>query len=660
MATPGSTSPDTAPAGAAAAPRQSARFFDFSKVRELFGIDLRSIALLRVGLGLQIILDLACRWPALADHYSDWGLMPRHVLLQTYPSEAWYSLYMISGNSVVIGVLFAVNMLVALSLALGYRSRLSAILCYVFLISLEARNPLVTNGGDVLLRLLLFWAIFLPLGARWSVDHALAPDDFREATKTDTTHFSFASLGYLLQMCILYWFSAVLKFHPVWYEGRAVWYALNVDMFATPLALWLRQFTTILPLFTFMTLLAEIVAPLLAILGTRWFRLACALAMVTMHICFGLCLELGLFSWVAAIGWAAYVPTCFWDVIEARLSRKSRLMGLKLTVAGNDRSASRGLRLVREFLLPGSTPIEEGAAPLGRRWGVVDHKGRVMQGWPAARYVLRVSPLTSGTKWLFRLTPIDRLAAGLYHALAAFPGLLDRATGWMKPARVSTKPSWAGNLLAAAALVYILLWNFRGLPDDTKERLPWKWQMPDTWNPLILAVRLDQRWGMFAPVPLTADGWFVVPATLVNGDKVDLLTGDPIDFAKPALVSEHYIDQRWRKWMENLTWMGKDNMLAYGRYMVRWWNQQQTDPQRCVSTFHVVFVREDTTDRGIQPPRKMVLWNHNAINDDPPPTFVDPDPPPPSTGATMVLVPGAQPRATQPASRPTSNDEDDD
>jgi hypothetical protein len=101
-------------------------------------------------------------------------------------------------------------------------------------------------------------------------------------------------------------------------------------------------------------------------------------------------------------------------------------------------------------------------------------------------------------------------------------------------------------------------------------------------------------------------------------------------------------------------------MLAYGRYMVRWWNQKQTDPQRCVSTFHVVFVREDTTDRGIQPPRKMVLWNHNAINDDPPPTFVDPDPPPPSTGATMVLVPGAQPRATQPASRPTSNDEDDD
>jgi small subunit ribosomal protein S8 len=30
--------------------------------------------------------------------------------------------------------------------------------------------PEVLNGGDVLLRLLLFWAIFLPLGARWAVD----------------------------------------------------------------------------------------------------------------------------------------------------------------------------------------------------------------------------------------------------------------------------------------------------------------------------------------------------------------------------------------------------------------------------------------------------------------------------------------------------------
>ena len=35
---------------------------------------------------------------------------------------------------------------------------------------MESRNPIILHGGDIVLRMMLFWSLFLPLGARWSAD----------------------------------------------------------------------------------------------------------------------------------------------------------------------------------------------------------------------------------------------------------------------------------------------------------------------------------------------------------------------------------------------------------------------------------------------------------------------------------------------------------
>ncbi len=74
---------------------------------------------------------------------------------------------------------FAVSLLLlealaALALALGWRTRLATLFCFVLEASLLNRNRMVLIGGDILLVCLLFWALFLPLGARWSVDATLS------------------------------------------------------------------------------------------------------------------------------------------------------------------------------------------------------------------------------------------------------------------------------------------------------------------------------------------------------------------------------------------------------------------------------------------------------------------------------------------------------
>ena len=58
-------------------------------------------------------------------------------------------------------------------LVLGWKTRFATIASWVLLLSLQNRNTMILSGEDNLALLLLFWGMFLPLGARYSVDSAL-------------------------------------------------------------------------------------------------------------------------------------------------------------------------------------------------------------------------------------------------------------------------------------------------------------------------------------------------------------------------------------------------------------------------------------------------------------------------------------------------------
>src|SRR3546814_12916920 len=110
--------------------------------------------------------------------------------------------------------------------ALGWRTRLAAIAPFVLWASLINRNPIVLIGGDLLLCCLLFWAMFLPLAARYSVDAALSTTPPPHAN----LHVSWASLGILVQAMSVYFFSAILKSGHEWFpDFTGVYYALMLD-----------------------------------------------------------------------------------------------------------------------------------------------------------------------------------------------------------------------------------------------------------------------------------------------------------------------------------------------------------------------------------------------------------------------------------------------
>jgi hypothetical protein len=62
----------------------------------LFAIDVRSLAALRIGLGMVLLLDLANRAHDLGSHYTDFGVLPRSTLL-TQGTAGHLSLHVLSG-----------------------------------------------------------------------------------------------------------------------------------------------------------------------------------------------------------------------------------------------------------------------------------------------------------------------------------------------------------------------------------------------------------------------------------------------------------------------------------------------------------------------------------------------------------------------------------
>lgn len=590
------------------------------RLHAIFGIDLRTLALFRATLASVLLFDLLRHYCDLSSLYSDGGVMPRNWLVQS--DTPWHlSIYLINGTPLITGLLLAVQALAALALLLGWRTRLAAVLSFLMWGWLCNRNPLVLIGGDLLMACLLFWACLLPVGARWSADAALS----RTPPPADPRHLSWASAGLLLQVMSVYFYSAILKSGPEWRpDYTAVYYALSLDRYATPLGQWLLNFPSLLQGLTayvwWLELLgppAILLAPLLpGRLGTS-LRALLMLAFMSLHIGFLLCLELGHFPFVSLSSLTVFLGAWFWNWRARQPRAQQRLTIYYDQDCGFCRKTSA---LFRVFLGLQRTSIEP-AQPHPRAralleangsWVVIDQDDRAYLKWQAYLRLLRASPLFG---WLHRPLSAAALAGpgeraydfvgrhrGAFSRLSA-PLLAERET------RFETGPG--GQKLAALALVLVAAWNL-----STIQVLPASVQ--DGLRPLFQLSRLEQFWNMFAPYPLKDDGWMVVDGQLANGDNVDVLHPDRApDYDKPEQLSQSHRNIRWHTYLGRLA--EKDfarHRLWFGKYLCRQWNADKlsADREHRLLRFKINYVFEVTPPPG-QPLRteQQTLWSHECF-----------------------------------------------
>ncbi len=302
--------------------KESPRPLALGSWRDVLGADVRTLAALRILLAVSVLADLSIRASDLRAFYTDAGILPRAAVLEQF---AWFhelapSLHLVGGSTWSQVVLFSIQALAALCMLVGYRTRGATFVVWLLVSSLQLRNLYIGAGVDALLRMLLLWGIFLPLGARWSVDglHRLRTEPEQNQV------VSVATIALLVQVGFVYGAAGLAKLDvPAWREGGALAMILNDDVRTTALGAWVGDQAWLCAMLEQLVLAVEIgVAMLLFVpLAFGLVRTIAVGLFVAMDAGFFVTLNVGLFPWVAVVGALALLPRWFWQTAHRALAR---------------------------------------------------------------------------------------------------------------------------------------------------------------------------------------------------------------------------------------------------------------------------------------------------------------------------------------------------
>jgi len=300
-------------------------------LRRPFTLDLRALALLRMATAAVVLLDLAIRSTDLEAHYANMGVLPLPALFERAWGAYEFSLHTASGLWQVQAGLFLLAAGAAGALLLGYHTRLATVVSWVLLVSVQNRNPLISQGGDDLLRMLLFWGMFLPWGRVWSWDTHDKPAPAR------LDYFSAATVAYIVQLSLLYWCTVLLKTGSEWTTTHtALYYAFSLDQILLPGGRLLYPYPELLRGLTIMTYYVELLLPfaLFVPVGVTWWRLLVIGVLFGFHLGISLTLYVGLFFLINMASVLGLLPPVALDWLTGRMgthaARVRRGVGARL------------------------------------------------------------------------------------------------------------------------------------------------------------------------------------------------------------------------------------------------------------------------------------------------------------------------------------------
>lgn len=283
----------------------------------------RSFALLRILLGVAILLTLV---PSARDRELLWGDASFWVDPEARRRGfTTFDVLMPKDSPLLFDVAFFGLVLLAVLFTIGLRTRIVLPVMLVLLVSLQANNPYVLNGGDTLIRLALLFMLFANLDAHFSVDALLRRG--RRRRRLVPAHVANAAHNVGLVLC---WFQILVVYAVSgywklsggeWLDGTALFYALRLDAFAVqPVVselLW--QSSLVIGLATFVALWSQTLFPL-AVLW-RPTRIVVLVALVLMHL--GVATLMGLWPFsLAMIGLdLLFVRDSTWVDLRSRAGR---------------------------------------------------------------------------------------------------------------------------------------------------------------------------------------------------------------------------------------------------------------------------------------------------------------------------------------------------
>jgi len=305
-------------------------------LRSVFSIDLRSLGIFRIVLGVLLLTDLALRARFFNFFITDAGPFPRDAIPYV---PALRSLFFISGDAPVQVLLYAAMVIVALMFTVGFKTRIATVLLWFLIAAHHARCPMVLTGEDRLPLQFLIWSIFLPLGARYSVD------SFRNPVLPEIRQYiSLASAAILLQFILMYVVTGVTKSGASWSDGSALWWSLGSDYWVLPLGRFLRDHYGLTVVMTYIVPWFEWLAGLALLISYKRNLVRTITILLLFFFQIGLLFSIGLrmFPLMSSVGLILFIPGSWWD----RFQRQDVPLSEDSQPAGESTGGGPGRRLV--------------------------------------------------------------------------------------------------------------------------------------------------------------------------------------------------------------------------------------------------------------------------------------------------------------------------
>lgn len=287
-----------------------------------FALDVRSLAASRIALGAILCVDCLLRLRDFDLVFATDGIFPPEAVRRAAADPAAWSLAFLHDATWWSGAVLALEGIAGLLLAAGVATRLATLAAWVATWSVIRRTAPASDGGDVWLACLLFWSMFLPLGAAWSWDARRNAAAGRPPIRGAT--WSIATAALVLQLVVVYVSAGVAKCNASWLGGGAVGHALSIHGHGTALGAAIARHGLAGEPVAWAVVGLEIVGPLLLLISpTTRLRAGLVIAFVAFHVLVGLTMQVGLFAPVGVAVWLALVPATVWDLGHARATVSS-------------------------------------------------------------------------------------------------------------------------------------------------------------------------------------------------------------------------------------------------------------------------------------------------------------------------------------------------
>jgi Vitamin K-dependent gamma-carboxylase len=260
------------------------------------------VSLFRIGIGLFLIQFDLLLLPDLNSWYGAKGVLSQHCIASHFFFPTFSLLDLLPESLQSISSIFILLLVSSISMTIGYRTRISACIAFMCLVTIYHANPFNLNSGDTYMRQQVFWLIFSQAGDELSID----------SWKKHRGNIKWCPLGSLwpirmmqLQFCLVYADSLLSKMqNSEWISGYAVYYTSRlVEFHKFPLPIF--DHLLVCQLLSWSTLILEYA--LCTLIWIKPFRYPLLVLALIFHVIIDWHMNIPQFEWLMILSLLLFI-----------------------------------------------------------------------------------------------------------------------------------------------------------------------------------------------------------------------------------------------------------------------------------------------------------------------------------------------------------------